>query len=50
MVVHRGRVVGTWDARDGTLTATMLEQAPGVEKAAEKVLALMGKDLKVVVA
>lgn len=49
VVVHRGRVVGTWDARDGTLTATLLEPAPGVEAAAEKVLALMGKDLKVVV-
>ncbi|WP_063909971.1 DNA glycosylase AlkZ-like family protein [Herbidospora yilanensis] len=49
VVVHRGRVVGTWDARDGVLTATMLEEAPGVEKAAEKVAGALGRPLDVVV-
>ncbi len=51
VVVYRGRVAGVWEARDGRLTADLVEPVPGepLRAAAERIAALLGGPLEVAV-
>ncbi|MCC5580067.1 AlkZ family DNA glycosylase [Microtetraspora sp. AC03309] len=51
VVVHRGRVAGVWEAKDGRLAVELIEPVPGgpLEAAAERITALLGRPAELVV-